>query len=262
MIDFVEGLNPPGIKKKNRSALFKIIGRTGDIIASDINRISRSPFPFLCDTKMLYRHANALNIPQFPGETEEELRARASTGANWMEERGLRRQVYSILDKIVSERYEVFECPKDGFRVGYSRIGIDRIGSGTFLSIKVRDLTDDDYNRLYSILDEILDPDIEIIIVPWITAQLSNLTLEQIRLYGGSKWLASLYSDICYLEIRILHDDTFIIGTGRIGYSVVYPAQGEETILIYCADKYKQSVIEKTETLLEENIQWEVIQNG
>ena len=260
MTELIEKLNPPGISKKRRGSLFRIIGRVGDTVNSDMNKVSRSFFPFLCDESKLKRHAAALNILQFPNESTDDFRTRVASGGKWMEERGLREQFYSILDSIVPGRYDVFEAPKNSFRVGFSQIGVDRIGNGTFIVIKVRDLQNEDYDRLFSILDNILDPDIEIIIIPWITANLSDLTLDQIRLYGGSKWLATQYSDICYLDVRLLPDDAFTIGSSRLGYSIVYGSNQQSKILIFCEDIYIQSVSDRTETLLENTIQWEVIQ--
>lgn len=262
MTGTIEKVNPPGRSKKNRGSIFRVIGRIGDIVSSDISKVSRAFFPYLCDDDMLTRHSVALGIPQFPGESREALRERASTGAKWMENRGLRGSLYDILNKVVPNRYDVFEAPKNSFRVGFSRIGIDRIGEGFFIVIKIRSLTSDDYNLLFPILDDVLDPDIEIIIIPWISAQMENLTLEQIRLYGGSKWLASLYSDICFLDVRILPDDAFTVGSGRVGYSVIYPSGAQPKIMILCDSDFIQSVTERTQILLNESIQWEVRTNG
>lgn len=262
MKKIVEGMNPPGINKKRRGSLFRIIGRVGDITANDINKVSRSFFPYLCDVRMLKRHAAALNIPQFPNEKEEEFRSRVSSGAKWMEARGLRSQLYNILDRIIPRRYDVFEAPKNSFRVGFSKIGVDRIGRGTFIAVKVRNLTSEDYDRLYYILDEMLDPDIKIIIVPWISTQIENLSLDQIRLYGGSKWLSSQYSDICYVDVRVLPDDAFIVGSGRLGHSIIYDSTSQSKILIYCENIHMSDVKVRTKKILNNTILWEVLLNG
>lgn len=262
MTDLIDKLNPPRLQKRNRGAIFRAIGRVGDIASSDINKVSRAFFPYLCDSRMLKRHSAALGIPEFPGDTEDALRNRTATGSKWMEERGFRGQIYEILESIIPGRYDVFEAPLNSFRVGYSRIGVDKIGAGSFIAIKVRQLTQSDYDRLYAIFDDVLDPDIEIIIKPWITAEMENLTLDQIRLYGGSKWLATLYSDICYLEVRILPDDAFVIGSARVGYSVVYGPENPPKTMITCAADYLPAVTERTQSLLDESIEWEVIPNG
>ena len=259
MTGLIERLNPPGFNKKRRGSLFRIIGRLGDRVSSDINRVSRAFFPFLCDELMLKRHSVALNILPFPNESKDDFRRRIASAGKWLEDQGLRKQFYSILDSIVPNRYDVFEAPKDSFRVGFSRVGVDRIGKGTFIVIKVRGLQGEDYDRLFAMFDNILDPDIKIIIIPWIPADLSNISLDEIRIYGGSKWLVSQYADIGFLNIRVLPDDAFIVGSGGIGYSIVYDPREKSKILIFCDKEHVQLVSDRSRKLFENTIIWEVI---
>jgi len=167
MDDIIKTINPPGRDKPNRGAIFNIIGRVYYIVKTDIKKTSNAFFPLLCDSGMLKKHAASLNIPGFPYEEEGDYRARTATAVGFIENRGTRGQVIQYLDKIVPQRYSLFEGPVMSFRVGYSRLGLAALGSGSFLNIKVRDLISTEADYIYAALDSILDPDIQISIIQW-----------------------------------------------------------------------------------------------
>ena len=167
MDNIIKYMDPPGMGKPNRGAVFNIISRIYDIVKSDIKKVSNAFFPLLCDVEMLDKHSAALNIPKFPYEEENDYRARTATGAGFIENKGTRGQVIQYLNKLVPERYSLFEGPAMCFRIGYSRLGFAALGTGGFLNIKVRDLLPIEEEYIYTALDNILDPDIQIGIYQW-----------------------------------------------------------------------------------------------
>ena len=258
MSDDIKSMNLPWKDKPKRGGLLRTMERIGDIVRSDVNRVNRAFQPLLCDAQMLDRHAAALGIPALD-EAVERRRDRVSAAAYFLAERGQRGQVFDVLNLLVPGRYEVVELPQGGFRVGFSKIGVDRVGSGNVLVVKVRELTGLEKTRISDVLDFLLDPDIEIVIVPWVVGVPKNLTMAQIRLYGGSRWLSTQFNDIGdRIDTRVLPDDAFRIGRGRVGYAVVWGSITGERVRIHCADRHRAAVTERATRMFADAVNWEV----
>jgi len=251
-------INLPWKDKPNRGALLRTMKRVGGIVQDDISRVNRAFFPSLCSSEKLNNHGTGLGIPYLQYDTEDDFRDRVATAGFFLDGRGTRGQIYKVLDNSIPGRYDLFELPRDSFRVGFSQIGVSRIGAGFILVVKIRDMTEDEGNKIYSVLDQLLDPDIEIIVIPWIPSEISDLTLNVIRLYGGSNWLESQFSHICDVDIFILPDDAFTIGSGRVGLSMIFGEDIGEIISITAPEKYHLALIDRAEIIFHESIQWEV----
>lgn len=259
MTDVIEKMNLPWRDKPKRGGLLRAMGRIGDIVKFDVNQVNRAFQPLLCDEDMLNGHSSALGLPALD-EDIESRRDRVSTAAYFLEERGQRGQVFNMLDSLVSGRYKVHESSKDSFRVGISRVGVDPIGPGSFLAIRVRNLTASERTRIYDVLDSLLDPDIEIVVVPWTPASPSNLTMDQISLYGGSRWLSAQFEDIGNrIHTRVLPEDAFRIGHGRMGYAVVWGSTPGERVRIYCPGGCRAAVTKRAASLFADELNWEVV---
>ncbi|MBN2536370.1 MAG: hypothetical protein JXB88_26035 [Spirochaetales bacterium] len=120
MQEIINQIKPPGMQKKNRGAIFRIIGRIGQQLVNDAVRVLHNFFPLLADDKTLELHAQALSIPHFPFDTQDEFRERVSVAGYYLDRQGQRGLVREILDRLVPDRYQLIEYPKDGFCVGYT----------------------------------------------------------------------------------------------------------------------------------------------
>lgn len=166
----IDNINPPGLEKKNRGAVYRIIGRIGQQVKADAIRVLHNFFPFLAEETILEKHARAFSIPRFSFDTEEDFRQRVATAGKYLERQGERALVLEFLNQLVPERYKLIEYPQMGFQIGYSKLGYSPLGGGCMLFIKVTNLTTREYENIYAILDNILDPDIPINVVEWIKA--------------------------------------------------------------------------------------------
>jgi hypothetical protein len=69
-------INPPGMLKKNRRALFLTIRDIALLVKKDALTAFNAHFPYLADSKKLQEHGNALLIPHLLHDTETEYRER------------------------------------------------------------------------------------------------------------------------------------------------------------------------------------------
>jgi hypothetical protein len=61
MKKFIEKtVNPPGINKKNRGAIFSLIGSVGDRVKADAEKAFNAHFPYIADGAKLAEHGIAL----------------------------------------------------------------------------------------------------------------------------------------------------------------------------------------------------------
>lgn len=168
MQDVIDNINPPGSEKKNRGAIYRTIGRIGQQVKDDAIRVLHNFFPLLAEETVLEEHARAFSIPRFSFDTQEDFRQRVATAGKFLERQGERALLLEFLDQLVPARYKLIEYPQMGFQIGYSRLGYSPLGGGCMLFIKVTNLTPQEYENIYVILDNILDPDISINVVEWI----------------------------------------------------------------------------------------------
>ena len=201
-MDIIEKLQPPGYAKKNRRSIYRIIGRLAGRIRSDAEQILFNFFPIAADMDSVAAHGNAFTIPRFPSDTDDIYRERVATAALYLERQGMYIHVREFLEAFIPGRYIIVEYPKDGFRIGYSKLGYAALGSGAGFFIKVRDLSEAEKQHLYTFLDVSLDPDIEIHIAQW-TRPSIKYDMSLLLRMGGASWLRRQCLNICTLQITL-----------------------------------------------------------
>jgi hypothetical protein len=149
MIDWIQkNINPPGINKPNRLALFSTVGEVAGKVRADALKAFNAHFPYLADPEKLKEHADSLLIPDIPYDTEEELRDRVSTASFFLMRAGERGYILEQLKAHFGDRFIV----KDEFLNLY---------------IKVLDLEEKDRAWALNFLDRILDPNIALTVSEW-----------------------------------------------------------------------------------------------
>jgi hypothetical protein len=141
MKEVIQKMNPPGILKPNRGAVFSAIGKVFGKVNGDALKAFNAHFPYLSDSEKLAQHGKALSIPRVSYDTDEEYRKRVTAAAFYLANAGDRTYTISQLKEHFGERYILDE---------------------QFLQItlKVLDLTDADKRWLREFLDGTLNPNI------------------------------------------------------------------------------------------------------
>jgi hypothetical protein len=141
-------INPPGITKKNRFAVFSTIGGIADIVRADALKAFNARFPYLADGAKLEEHGAALLVPRLLDDTEKEYRDRVSAASFFLTRSGERAYITGQLAAHFSDRY---------------------IASEEFLEVyvKVRDLADTDRRWLLQFLDELINPNVKLSVAEW-----------------------------------------------------------------------------------------------
>jgi hypothetical protein len=139
--ELIQNINPPGILKPNRGALFSVIGKVFGQVNEDALKAFNAHFPYLSDLEKLAQHGKALAIPRVPYDTDEEYRKRVSAAAFYFANVGDRTYTISQLKEHFGDRYILNE-------------------QFLQISLKVLDLTDADRKWLREFLDGTLNPNI------------------------------------------------------------------------------------------------------
>jgi hypothetical protein len=169
-------INPPGITKKNRFAVFSTIGGIADIVRSDALKAFNAHFPYLADMNKLKEHAKALSIPHIEDDTEEAFRGRVTAASFYLMRKGERGYIHQQLLDRFNDRYQALE---------------------NFLRIKIRVLDLDDAGKKWvkDFFDTVLDPNIALELAAWVKlsdkitpADAARLTMKT----GFSEHLVSL----------------------------------------------------------------------
>jgi hypothetical protein len=74
-------INPPGMFKKNRRALFFTIRDITEFVRKDALMTFNAHFPYLADSKKLEEHGDALLIPRLLHDSETEYRERIAAAS-------------------------------------------------------------------------------------------------------------------------------------------------------------------------------------
>jgi len=149
MKDWIQkNIDPPGIDKKNRGSLFSFIARVFDIVRKDAIKAFNAFFPYLADSEKLREHGEALSIPEFPYDSEEEYRERVSAASFFLMKAGERGY---ILDQLHGRFGDHFVFKEDFLKVYFN----------------IAELREDDRVWLHSLLDELLDPNIQLTVAEW-----------------------------------------------------------------------------------------------
>jgi hypothetical protein len=156
-----KNINPPGIQKKNRGALFSAIGKIGAIVRDDATTAFNAHFPYLADAKKLAEHGRALEVPRFINDTDGEYRDRVTAASFFHMKTGERGYILSQLAAHFGERVSTRE---------------------EFLRIytQVTDLTNEEILWIKNFLDAFTDP---VIALAFIDAEnrTENFQLEEIQ---------------------------------------------------------------------------------
>ena len=136
-------INPPGINKPARRALFQTIGAIGDKLKADALKAFNARFPYLADKAKLEEHGAALLVPRLQNDTEKEYRDRVATASYFLARSGERGYIAGQLDARFGDRYVVMNNFLD-------------------VIVKVRDLEDPDRYWFLQFLDELINPNVKL----------------------------------------------------------------------------------------------------
>ena len=141
-------INPPGIHKPNRLAVFSLIGEVADKIKVDALKAFNAHFPYLADEAKLDEHGMALLVPRLLEDTQKEYRDRVSTASFFLMRAGERAYIIGQLNAHFGDRYVV---------------------SDEFLNVyvKVLEISDADRSWLHEFLDGLLNPNILLTVADW-----------------------------------------------------------------------------------------------
>ena len=149
MINRIEKIiNPPGMNKPNKGALFEIIGSIGGRVNADARRAFNAHFPYLADSEKLAEHGKALLIPRLADDTEKEYRDRVTTASFFLTRAGERGYITEQLNAHFGGRYIVSE----------EFLGV---------YVKVRGLAPADRRWLLQFLDELINPNVKLSVAEW-----------------------------------------------------------------------------------------------
>jgi len=253
--DVIDKLRPPGHTKKNRSTLYRLIGRVTARMAADGQKSLEAFFPLTASNDDVARHGAALSIPRFPFDTDAAYQDRVSAAAYYLERQGMRGFVKEFLDQLIPGRYSLLEYPKIGFRVGYSPLGASPLGGGFRLYVKVRDMTTQEEDWIYTFLDTSLDPDIEIHVLPWVFNPVSPAGIDLLRKLGGSTWIARQLEDICSATVELLPDDGFRLGYAMLGFTRIIHGADPLVLVKTQSPDCVSAIQSRLDEILEESIE-------
>jgi hypothetical protein len=258
MSELLKELNPPGLRKKNTGAVYSAIDELIDRLNDTGKATIMDFFPMFASMTAVKRHAEAIGIPHFSFDSDEDFRERVASAGFYLDRQGERGLITETLDALVPGRYQLLEYPFAGFRVGFSRVGAAPIGGGERLFVKIRNMTESDQSVVYEFLDAMLDPDIEIHVVSWEYHPVSSANLALIRKYGGSKWIAKQLEDIGSAKVELLPDDGMKVGASLLGSARLYGAR-DPLIIVRCAKGLVSAVTVRLATAIDMDIQRRVI---
>ena len=150
MTDWIkENIDPPGIDKKNRLAIFSTIGKIMGLVRNDAKKAFNAHFPYLADDKKLEEHGKALGIPHLMYDTPEEYRDRVAAASFFLMKAGERGFILNLLEKRFGDRFQVVE---------------------KFLQLKakVAEITDEEKAWAFGLLDYLIDPAVSLEITDWL----------------------------------------------------------------------------------------------
>ncbi len=229
MKEWIEkNIAPPGITKKNRGAVFSVIGKTFGVVKDDALKSFYAHFPYLSDGKKLAQHGKALFVPRLSHDSDDEYRKRVATASFYHARAGERSYNLEQLTEHFGSRYLLTE---------------------EFLQIyvKILDLNDEDRLWVMSFLDETLNPNISLTIADWFKF-VENIAMYDRPAVAVVQKDRDVYPSGLRYDGRILHDhgrEIFHDGTGRHSgawaYSQFEPTEGTVSDLIRIPENYQGS---------------------
>jgi hypothetical protein len=185
--DLIEkAINPPGILKQNRRALFLAIRDIAETVRKDALTAFNAHFPYLADSKKLQEHGDALLILHLLHDTETEYRERVAAASFFLMKAGERQYIMGQLEERFTTRYKIIEA---------------------FLNIhlKVTDLTDAEREWALELLDSLLNPNIYTELSEWFH-YIEDVMLSDGALYTYERQDIDLFEEKVLRDGRILRD--------------------------------------------------------
>ena len=190
-------INPPGIHKPNRLAVFSLIGEVADKIKVDAIKAFNAHFPYLADEAKLDEHGKALLVPRLLEDTPKEYRDRVSTASFFLTRAGERAYIIGQLNAHFGERYIV----SDEFLEVY---------------VKVQDLAETDRHWLLQFLDELINPNVKLSVAEWFHFVDKVNEIDRVKLKSEMALRDTLQCGAAKLNGRIKLDGVTIGGTEKV----------------------------------------------
>ena len=225
MKEVIQKVNPPGLLKPNRGALFSTIGTVFEQVQKDSEKAFNAHFPYLADMQKLMQHGKSLSIPRFSYDSDDEYRKRVAAAAFFYTNAGGRAYTIHQLREHFGDRYTLIE---EFLRV----------------HVKVLDFTDEDKTWLRNFFDLTLDPNILIALTEWFDFT-EVVTLGDIPRITAVRKDRDVYPRGLRYDGRIKYDHGKEIrfdgsGTynGTWNYSNIIPKKGTVSEFVKIAEPY------------------------
>lgn len=247
-------LHPPGVRQKNRRALYRIISRIAGQVADDAARSKRQFYAR--SAGILPEHGESKGIPRLPSESDVEYRGRLAAACSVLRRTGETQGLREFLDDYVPGRWRITDSPRDFFRVGSGRIGKTPIGSPPQVTVHVTDLAKVERTNIEAFLDWFLGVDILYRVASGgYSAVTSPLGLADLRGAGGSAWLEWHLSKVARVKADLLPDDAFGIGRGKsVGKGRIYRGAGVY-VVVRCSSADRRRITATLALLIDSSIE-------
>jgi hypothetical protein len=91
MVDWIKkNINPIGLSKERRGAIFHAIARVFEQVKNDAQTAFKAHFPYTADELKLLEHGEALHIPHMKSDRPDEYRKRVSAASFFLSGAGER----------------------------------------------------------------------------------------------------------------------------------------------------------------------------
>lgn len=163
MLNFIKDeLQPMRFALKNHFKLYKIIAGVFEQCKNDITMAGNASFPLLCDFSYIADFQSDFGIRRHKIDTDDTLRERVATAANYLERIGERELLEQYLNDFFPQRWELIDASNMCFQFGVSRLGVDAIFmNNSTLRVRIQNLTAHEKEVLDDFLDNFLDADIQ-----------------------------------------------------------------------------------------------------
>ena len=197
MIDWIKNtIDPPGIEKPNRGAIFKTIGNIMSRMRADAIKAYNAHFPYLADDKKLEEHGRALSIPHLINDKPDEFRNRVTAASFFLMKAGERGFILDLLKERFGDRFRVVE--------NFLR-----------LKIKIVGLTDEEITWVFALLDSLIDPNVSLDIAAWYHFKEKMIVREcEPKIKVKTKAVDFFVSPPAYYDGTYCYDGTIHYGSG------------------------------------------------
>ena len=150
MIDWIkQNIDPPGLEKPNRFAIFSTIGKIMGRVSDDAKKAFHAHFPYLADERKLEQHGQALGIPRLMHDAPGEYRNRVTGASFFLMRAGERGFIMDLLRERFDDRFRIIE-------------------KFLQLQVKVAELTTVEREWILELLDRLIDPNVSLELSQWL----------------------------------------------------------------------------------------------